>query len=132
MPTLGEVRTALAAQIADALPWLNVYRLPADSISAPAVIIGGLTIDLLTADGNMQIGVDIHCAVSRRNVDEVDTLDRLAHPNDDQSVWAVLEADPTLGGVVNDCLVTRVDHYREAQYGDIGYYASTISTTVLI
>jgi hypothetical protein len=132
MTTLGDIRTALADQLSAALPGVNCYRIPVDSISPPALIVAGFrSDDTATMDGHQHWSVDIFAAVSRRNVDFIDDLDEMVSNEGDRSAWAALDADPTLGGVVAWSNVISVGSYDEISLADVAYYAATISVEVM-
>ena len=131
MSSLSDVRTAITDQLAEALPHFQVYRAPVDSITAPALIVAGFTSDEdATLDGNQQWTVEVFAAVSRRHIDEMDVLDEVVSRSGDGSAWVALDADPTLGGVVDWLNVAGVGSYRELQYGDVGYFAVTLRVEV--
>jgi hypothetical protein len=131
--TLGELRAALASVLEDALPAWNVYRLPPDDVQPPSIVIGGFQIDTATfGDTSGRVGADLQLIVSRRHVDQVNALDDLLSPTSDQSLWALFNGDPTLGEKVGYCSVSGAGDYRELVVADVGYYAATITLSVLL
>jgi hypothetical protein len=132
MATLGDLRTALVDTLADQLSGWNVYRLPPDNITAPAVAVAGFTVDPGTFDGIAQVAVDLLVMVSHRHVDQLDLLDEVLSPDGTPSLWTVLEQDPTLGDVVGHCVIRGVGDYRELMVADVPYYAATVNLTAMI
>ena len=113
-PSIGEIRTALADTIGAALPDVNAYRVPVDNPTPPCVIVAGLThTQNAQGTGGNLLTFDVFAAVSRRSVDCIDALDALVSPDGAGSVVAAIDADPTLGGVVQDAGTTIVGDYRE-------------------
>jgi hypothetical protein len=131
--TLGEVRAALASVLEDALPAWNIYRLPPDDVQAPAIILGGFQVDVATfGDTTARVSADLQLVVSRRHVDQVHALDDLLSPTSDQSLFALFNDDPTLGERIGYCSVSGAGDYRELVVADVGYYAATITLSVML
>lgn len=122
---ISEVRTAIAAVLADGLDGVHVYdRLP-ESIKVPAVAIAGLTVFEQTQDGGRVMSVDVYGVVSMRNTDRLDDLDALMDAEEDNSIPAVINSDPTLDDEVDSTRVVTVGEYRAIEVGSEGYYAAT-------
>jgi hypothetical protein len=129
MTTLADIRTALVDAIQAAMPTVQVYRLPPDTISVPAVILSGFTADPTDMSGGCMSTMDVSVAVSRRHVDQIDVLDAAVDPGASDSVWAAIAADPSLGGICS-CVVSGMGDYRELVLNDVGYYAATLRLEV--
>lgn len=131
--TLGELRDALTATLTDGLPGWNVYRLPPDSIDAPAIMLTGFDVTPMTfAQRTDQVSVELTVAVSRRNVDKIDDLDELLSPTGDASLWRLFDGDTTLSGVVGYAVVESVGDYRQILVNDVGFYSATVRLTVML
>ncbi len=133
MATLGDLREALLVKLTDAYPAFNIYRLPPDTVEAPAIMVGGFQIDTGTfADANLRTTADLTVVVSRRHVDQVDALDELLSPSGSLSLWALFDDDPTLNDAVAFCSVSGAGEYRELVIGDVGYYAATVNLSIMV
>ena len=131
--TLAEFRDALAGTLEDHLPGFNVYRLPPDNVEVPAAMVAGFQIDTGTfGDTTVRVAADVELMVSRRNVHQVELLDELLSPSGVRSLWVKFNEEPTLGDVVAFCTVQSAGDYRELIIGDVGYYAATVSLTVML
>jgi hypothetical protein len=133
MATLGDLRDAIVDTLEATLPGWNVYRLPPENITAPAVMVMGFDIAPATfAAAQATVTVELLAAVSHRHVDQIDELDELLSPNGKSSLWKFLGDDPTLGGVVGYCVVQAVGEYRQLLIADVGYYGATVSLSAVI
>ena len=134
MATLGELRTAIVDRLTDSLPgdW-TVYRLPPDSIEAPAIMVMGFEVSPGSfGEGTHRVAVELLVAASRRHVDQVDALDEVLSPTGELSLWQVFDEDPSLGGVVGGAMVATVGEYRQLVVADVGYYGATVQVTVML
>lgn len=115
MPTLSEVRTAVASTLRTAItPELNVYHRVRPSVVAPAIIVMPAEADYLEVFGNAGTGweLDLVALVSPADEDAAqDLLDELVEPTGARSIIAAIAATPTLGR--NDChgVVRRLNNY---------------------
>ena len=132
--SIADVRDGLVEVLTNGLsPDVNVYRLPADNVDVPAVIVAGITGRPETFDAaGRTLTVDLYVVVSHRNLDEVDVLDRLVDESQADSVPAVIHADMTLGDRDASAKVTGFGEYREMEIGGIGFYAATVNVEVLV
>ncbi len=109
MTTLAAIRDAVEDQLRDGLPDFSVARAITPNLPLPAVIVQaplfGEGVDYrgtFGADGAWGTGSwTITAALSVQLTDELMTaaLD-IAEPTSDRSVYAVMEADQTLGGLL--------------------------------
>jgi hypothetical protein len=53
-------------------------------------------------------------------------------PTSDQSLFALFNDDPTLGDRIGYCSVSGAGDYRELVVADVGYYAATITLSVML
>jgi hypothetical protein len=130
---LSDIRDGLTDVLSNALPSVNVYRLPTDRVEPPAVCVMGFRMDpqTMAISPLQRVTTDLLVLVSRRHIDQVDLLDALVDPAVSDSVPAALAADHTLGGVVDSCVVTGVGDYGEVPVGDVGYYSATVTLEVM-
>lgn len=131
MTTLAEVRDGLVEVLTDALPDVTVHRLPADNADVPAVIVAGFQGQSSVMGTGQTLTVELYVVVSRRTLDEVDTLDRLLDESQADSVPAAIHADHTLGGRVLSARVANFGEYREMEVAGVGFYAATVTVEVL-
>jgi hypothetical protein len=103
MATLAEIRTALASAISTATG-MQAYDSPPGSIEAPCSVIRRLTTTLGTSTGSDDdlIGAIVLVQFTDNAAAQA-TLDAAV-----ASVVAAVEADPTLGGVVDFAMPTTV------------------------
>lgn len=132
MTTLAEVRDGLVEVLSSGLPSdVNVERLPTDNTDAPAVIIAGIQGQPMVMGSGQILTVDLYVVVSRRQLDEVDTLDQLVDESQSDSVPAVIHADPTLGDRGVSARVVNFGEYREMEVAGVPFYAATVVVEVL-
>lgn len=131
MATLREVREAIADTLASEFgASASVEDRPPDNITTPAIIVGGIEWQDQAMGGGRQSQVSVWVVVSRKHSAFIDELDRLCDPDESTSVPAAINADPTLGDVVDSCRVVRAGDYRDLQIASIDYYAATIELEV--
>ncbi len=124
--TIGQIRDALADILGTGTPRnVSVERHLVDTITAPAVVVGSIFLDPATFDGSSRFTLEIHAVASRSNVTQLDVVDQLIDPANGESIWAVITANPDLGGVVSSIAPQSAGSYRELPL-DAGYYAATV------
>jgi hypothetical protein len=112
---VAELRQALAAALRAGLTGVQVSPYMTSSPTAPSAFLFPSTVDYDQAFGR---GLDEYAFQLQAFVGEVSdvgaqtTLDRMLEPSGAGSVKAAVEADPTLGGLVDDVTVTRFEGYR--------------------
>jgi hypothetical protein len=127
------VRAALADTLAQALPKVNVFDTPADTIVAPAVIVASIKRSgAETFDPTNRLAVDLLLLVPRRNTSDYRTLDALCEPDGPMSVQAALEADSTLGGAVGGCHVDSVEQDGSVEVGGTDFYGAAMVVQVML
>ena len=130
-PTVSEVRQALADKAANVYG-LRAYAYQPDDPRPPVAFV---MLDRIEYDLNANRGADtsfyiITVIVGRAN-------DRAAQKNLDQyligtdSVKTAIEADRTLGGVVNTCRVTEARNYVSVSVGDTTYLQVELEVEVV-
>lgn len=131
MATVSEIRQALADKAA------NVYglRTVAYQPDAPRPPVAFVMLDRIEYDLNANRGADTFFFVITVIVGRAD--DRAAQKNLDQylvgtdSVKKAIEADRTLGGVVNTCRMTEARNYVSVNVGDTTYLQIELEVEVI-
>ena len=131
MATVSEIRQALADKAA------NVYglRTVAYQPDAPRPPVAFVMLDRIEYDLNANRGADTFFFVITVIVGRAD--DRAAQKNLDQylvgtdSVKTAIEADRTLGGVVNTCRMTEARNYVSVNVGDTTYLQIELEVEVV-
>ena len=118
MVTLSEIRQGLS-QALTAVPGLRVSATMQDAPNPPVAMVYP---DLIQYDLNANRGADEYTFVILLIVGRA--ADRAAQNNIDQyavghgSVKAAVEADRTLGGIINTCRVSEMRNYQQLVIGD--------------
>ena len=131
MATVSEIRQALADKAA------NVYglRTVAYQPDTPRPPVAFVMLDRIEYDLNANRGADTFFFVITVIVGRAD--DRAAQKNLDQylvgtdSVKTAIEADRTLGGVVNTCRMTEARNYVSVNVGDTTYLQIELEVEVV-
>lgn len=124
--TIAQIRDGLADILSTGTPRdVSTERHLVDTITAPAVVVGSIFLDPATFDGSSRFTVEVHAVASRSSVTQLDVVDQLIDPANDESIWAAIEANPTLAGVVSSIVPQSAGSYRELPL-DAGYYAATV------
>jgi hypothetical protein len=131
MPTVSEIRTALATKAAN-VSGLRTFAYQPDDPHPPVAFP---TLDRIEYDLNAHRGADTYFFVITVIVGRAN--DRAAQNNLDKylvgagSVKKALEADRTLGGVVNTCRVTEARNYVAVNVGDTTYLQVELEVEVV-
>jgi hypothetical protein len=128
--TLAQVRDGLVEVLTDALPGVNIYRLPAESVTPPAVIVAGMTGTPIDTDGGRQVEVDLYAVVNRANADSVDELDAMLDESGADSIPTAINSDLSLGARALSATVVGFGEYREMEVAGTAYYAATATVRV--
>lgn len=135
MTTIAEVLDGLEATLThpdDGIEGLSFYRVASGPVSTPAVVLGGITVEPnADMDGSSVFKVDLTVVVDDRSDDDISDLLALLEPTSPLSIPSVLEAAPTLGDVVGDLLVKKVDSLREITTGGSAYWGGSLSLELL-
>ena len=124
--TIAQIRDGLVDVLGTGTPSdVSTERHLVDTITAPAVVVGSIFMDPATFDGSARFTVELHAVASRGNVTQLDVIDELIDPANTESIWAVVEANQDLGGVVSSIVPMSAGNYRELPL-DAGYYAATV------
>lgn len=133
MPTLdvAAVRTALATALAS-VDGLEVSAYVPDTVDPPwAYLVPGEGQYDLDMDGGWRVDVAVRVVTSRAE-DRAGqaTLDGLLDSTGAGSIKAALEADPTLGGLVDDLAVRGWSGYRLYEIAGTDYYGAELLVEV--
>lgn len=131
MPTVSEIRDALAGKAAN-VTGLRAYAYQPDDPRPPVAFV---MLDRIEYDLNAHRGADTYFFVVTVIVGRAN--DRASQQNLDKylvgadSVKKALEADRTLGGVVNTCRVTEARNYVSVNVGDTVYLQVELEVEVV-
>jgi hypothetical protein len=132
MPSISDIRTALAANLAT-IPGLRTSAYVPDGPNPPIAVVEPLSV---TFDTAMHRGLDmlqfnITVVVGRASERTAQSsLDAYCSSQGTYSVKSAVESDRTLGGNANDCRVTGLTSYGSVTIGDTIYLAAEFSVTV--
>jgi hypothetical protein len=127
MATLEQIRLGLATNleaIGD-MQQVSPYALPQPTPPSIEIIVGEILYHQAMVDGLVQVTMIVRAYVGLAlNVPAQQRLDRFLAPSGDESVKAAIEADLTLGGVVDDVTVVSASGHivfvRESQPAMLG------------
>jgi hypothetical protein len=114
MPTQEQIRNALAASLST-IPGLQATGYMMSSPTLPHAYVTPSEIDYLAAMGGVVTGQTYALVVLvglGSDIGAQKLLDRMLEPVGEMSVKAAVEADKTLGGVIDAVIVTRASGYR--------------------
>lgn len=131
-PSFSAVRQALAATLAS-IGGLNTYAEYAEQITPPAAIVmpvQGTFIRYVTMDGGQELLLRaVICVAKADSSAGQAVLDPYLAPSGVLSVFACLQADPTLGGVVQYANLSEVASMGPMAVGTIDYMAAHMIIT---
>lgn len=132
-PTFSAVRQALASTLS-AIPGLNTYAEYAEQITPPAAIIlpvQGTFIQYATMDGGQNLSLRAVLCVARSDSSAGQVLlDPYLATSGSSSVFACLDAAPTLGGVVQYANLTGAASMGMMAVGTIDYLAAHLIVNI--
>lgn len=122
MATNEAIREGIAALL-EAIPDLQVYARPPGSIVPPAAVVRRRSSQFdVTMDGLVDTGWGVTLFVSFANTDvATDQLDEYLDSSGASSIKAAIDADPTLGGVVDFARVANAEGDRVLNYAGTDY-----------
>jgi hypothetical protein len=131
MSTLSAVRAALAAQLTSYLPaGVRVHQRLPDQLSPPAVVVRRQLTTFDTTMGgqsnDLTLAVVVFVQLGSQRVAE-DLLDEFVDAAGERSVYAAVNADPTLGGTVDFSQVTEAGPDELVQYQGVDYLSATLT-----
>ncbi len=136
MATLTEIRNALAAQIDALVPGLRTAATVPGTVNPPVAVITpnpAALINYLEVMGSglatwtMRVYIIVG-TVSDRSAQA--KLDGFLSPTGEASIPAAVNADPTLGGVVEYAVCTTAQRYGEIVYAGVSYLGCEILVDV--
>lgn len=132
MATNKQLREAVADTLASAFgaAW-NVEDRPPESVTGRTLVVGGIDWEETELGGGRTSTVSVYVVVPRKNTAFIDDLDEVTDPDETTSVPAAINADPTLGNVVEDCVVKSSGDYRDIPIGSESHYGATVTLELL-
>lgn len=126
MATLRQVRAALAETLAGEFEgtW-NIEERPPGSLVPGSLIIAGFETEDQMLGGPRVSKVDVWAIVSAKDDSFMDLLDQVLDAEESSSIPAVVNADPTLGSVVDSCRIESVGSYGEREWAGVKYLGAT-------
>jgi hypothetical protein len=129
-PTFTAIRQALAAYIT-ATTGLRASANRQSQVIPPMAIVLPVTATFITYsetfDGSCDLSLRALILASMSDTsDGMDTIDPYLSTTGTQSLWAAVQKDPTLGGVVQWCIVREVSGYGMMNNGGIDYMAASV------
>ncbi len=114
----------------------QVHATRVATITPPATIVEpapGEFYEYDTSSDSHDVHLVILVLVSRADDASAWTeLDPYVHPTGAQSISAAIEADPTLGGIVDDCDVRAAMDYGDYDIGGISYFGCQFALDVML
>lgn len=134
MPTITEIREAIAARLSE-ISGLTAYDHVPDSVDSPAAVVFGPEIEFDQAfmRGSDKMTFALVLIVSRNSPDDAQgLLDSFLAPSGATSVKTAVEgAGGDLGGIVADVRCTEVREYGEKTVGSFQGYGAAMIVEVL-
>jgi hypothetical protein len=131
--TVSQIRTALAAQLAEQVDGLRAYATLPGQISPPAAVVRRRLTVYGTSFGGPGFGTDdltLSIAVFVGQ-EQWEVLDGLLAPAGSTSIRAAVDADPTLGGLVDGAQVVRAEEEQLVEYAGVQYLSAALVVDVL-
>lgn len=149
--TLTQIRKALAKQIQTYCvnPQLRAQAEPLDHGASPVALIlpgspyikyGETFADHFNDMGVMQFGICVYLNVlilvsdastADREQQQLDAFLDIGSQSGQISVPMAIQSDPTLGGIVMDCVPCQVGHYGRIPYGGQEFFGARLEVQVL-
>jgi hypothetical protein len=133
MGKISDIRAALQTAIAT-VPGLQAEKYVRDVANVPVAMVGGpdTEYDKTFGRGHDDHTIPIMVFASRASdVDGQDQLDSYLDPFGASSIKAAIEADSTLGGVVDDLRVERSTDYGAHEVNGITYLGAVLMVHVM-
>lgn len=132
MASISDIRSGIATNLATISGLRTSATIPDQPVPPVAIVI------LSTVEYNkaMARGLNLYNFIVQVIVGRADertaqnNLDAYVSPTGNSSVKLAVESDRTLGGVVDDCLVTDLRNVGSLTYGDQTYLAAEFAVTV--
>lgn len=136
MADITQIMDGLEARLAT-ITGLRVSDVSPGQINPPCAIVGVPPVDnyhaTFGANGRVTLDSVTITVLTSAAVDRIGQrlLAGYANPTGDTSVKAAIEADKTLGGVVDDCIVTASRPLGLEEVGVIGYFGGVFNLRVI-
>lgn len=133
MGKIAEIRAALATAMG-AIPGLSARPYTKDIADVPVAMVGGPEIEYDKTFGRGHDDYTIPVMVLCSKVSDEDSqarLDSYLDPFGSSSIKAAIEADSTLGGVVEDLRVVSTSDYGVHEVGGVHYLAGLLMVHVM-
>lgn len=133
--TIAQVAAGLKTQL-DAIPGLRAYDYVPEDLNPPcaAVILGDIERGAFSR-GTMEVRLEVAVFVSRA-ADQTGQkfLYKLADPSAsvDESIWAKIDADKTLGIPGVDAAILRYRPFGVEEVAAYGYYGGTFELLIMV
>lgn len=130
-PTFPAVRQAVADYLAGAITGLRTTANRFGAVSPPTAVVAPVTGSLIryseTMDGETDYSLRAIVLVSEGDsASGQDLLDAYLSPTGSQSVYAAVQKDPTLGGIVSFAAVTEATGYGLMNWNGVDYLACSL------
>lgn len=133
--TISQARAALAATLA--MDGVQVNAFPPGTINVPALVITPAEGDFLTYKTSFEGSPNLTLLVTlflQRGQDRStnDLLDQFAADTGAKSVFAAVEADQDLGGVVTQAYVTTAGNFGSFTFAGAEYLGCTFTVEIML
>ena len=135
-PTYTAVRQALATTLAAQIPGLRTAANRNAQVNVPMAVImpvtGSFASYSLDFQGSLRFLLRAIVLVSEGDSSSgMDNIDPYVATTGPQSVWAAVQADPTLGRTVQDAFVAEATAYGLMSWAGIDYLAAQFTVQVM-
>lgn len=130
MATVQQIRDGLKARL-DTISGLNAHaQMPVPSINSPAAVVfrRSTDFDSSTDSDDLTFGITVFIDLARQSAQ--DELDAYTAGEGANSIRAAIDADPTLGGVVDWCRVAQVESDRVTEWSNVRCLSADIVVQV--
>lgn len=125
-----DLRVGMTNQVRTAIGDLQCYPYPADTVTAPAFVVGALKrTGRETWEPANKLTVEALILVTRVQA-QLELLDEFCAPDGTNSVQVAIEADGTLGGVITDLNVLEVEQVGVVEIGGVPYLGALVTMDV--
>jgi hypothetical protein len=135
MASLSELRAALAEQLTTMTSLQGIYTDEPGQVSPPAAVIRlgspAITYSTSVAGGSHDYNFTVLVLVGNATTVSQEALDGYLDPSGPDSVYAAVDADPTLGGVADSAMVTTVQNAGLVTWAGGDYLGAEMLVTVL-
>ena len=135
MASLSELRAALAAQLTSMTSLQGIYTDEPGQVSPPAAVIRlgspAITYSTSVAGGSHDYSFTILLLVGNASTVGQEALDGYLDTSGPDSIYAAVNADPTLGGVADSAEVTTVQNAGLVTWAGADYLGAELLVAVL-